>query len=191
MSISNGFYINKFDFSLKVASRYTSSVFIIAAVFCSMFGFLTDKIGYRVTFVIIASTILFFSYLLLIVMPSSNDSERYINEAIIPLILIGIAYSIYASALWPMIPIVIPEEYLGTAFGTTLAIQNCGLAIVPYFVGLLKEIDSSYYTVLVFFLLVSSFGIICEILLYFVSKNKHNNALQLPSSSIIQAIEGE
>lgn len=39
-----------------------------------------------------------------------------------PLILIGIAYSIYAAALWTSIPYVVEAKTIGTAFGFCTAI---------------------------------------------------------------------
>ena len=39
-----------------------------------------------------------------------------------PLILLGIAYSIYAGALWSSIPYVVKPNTLGTAFGLCTAV---------------------------------------------------------------------
>jgi len=105
-------------------------------------------------------------------------------EGLVPLILMGIAYSIYAAALWPMIPIVIREESLGTAFGITLAIQNAGLAFGPNIVGLLKNLTDGYSVVSVFFMSVSAIGILSGIVLYFVNIRDHNNVLQKSTKAI-------
>ena len=45
-----------------------------------------------------------------------------------PLVFQGIAYSIYASALWPSMPLVMREDQLGSAYGLITAVQNLGLA---------------------------------------------------------------
>ena len=179
-NVSNSLFIHKYDLTLKIASRLTSSIFIIAAVLWSLFGLLIDKIGYRVSFVTFSSILLCFAHFLLIAMPSCEECY----EGLLPLILIGISYSIYAAALWPMIPIVVKEEYLGTAFGVAIAIQNAGWGFGPNIVGLLQSYDPSYNSTLIFFMLVSTFGVLCDIFLYFVSKKYHGNALQLPSDQI-------
>ena len=40
----------------------------------------------------------------------------YLNPYV-PVILIGLAYSLLASALWPIAALIIPEYQLGTAYG--------------------------------------------------------------------------
>ena len=50
---------------------------------------------------------------------------------LIPLILLGFAYSIYAGALWSSVPYVVKPHTLGTAFGLCTSVQNIGLTIIP------------------------------------------------------------
>lgn len=35
----------------------------------------------------------------------------------LPQVVMGLAYSVLASALWPMVALIIPENQLGTAYG--------------------------------------------------------------------------
>jgi hypothetical protein len=44
------------------------------------------------------------------------------SSIIIPLVLMGIGYSVYACALWGSIPYTVPENMLGSAFGMCTAI---------------------------------------------------------------------
>ncbi|CAI2366187.1 unnamed protein product [Moneuplotes crassus] len=181
-NISNSMFMHKYDLSLTVASRLTSSIFIIAALLCATFGFLIDRVGYRISFVVFSSFLLLTAHTSFLVMPACDGCY----EGLFPLICIGIAYAIYAAALWPMIPIVIKEEYLGTAFGCAIAIQNAGCGFGPNIVGFLQNYDTSYRSTLIFFMLVSIFGILCEIVLYFTSKKYHSNKIQLPSDKIAE-----
>ncbi|CAI2366563.1 unnamed protein product [Moneuplotes crassus] len=185
-NISNSMFMHKYDLSLMVASRLTSSIFIIAALLCASFGFLIDRIGYRISFVILSSFLLLTAHSSFLFMPACDGCY----EGLFPLICIGTAYSIYAAALWPMIPIVIKEEYLGTAFGCAIAIQNAGCGFGPNIVGFLQYYDTTYNNTLIFFMLVSIFGIMCEICLYFTNKKYHSNKIQLPSEKIAM-IEAE
>jgi len=179
-NISNDFFIDKYEFNLKVASRLTSTIFIIAAFSCAGFGLIADKIGYRITMIEFSSCLLFLSHLFFLCTPSCNQCYT----GLIPLIMIGLSYSIYASALWPMIPIVISEKYLGTAFGITLAMQNAGLGFGPNIVGLLENSSRGFNAVLAFFIIVSSIGIMTGIVLYYINKKLHNGLLQKPSEDI-------
>jgi MFS family permease len=75
------------------------------------------------------------------------------QQAFIPylaMVGMGLAYSILACALWPLVAFIVPEHQLGTAYGIMQSVQNLGLAIVPIVVGLI--IDNVGYLILeVFF----------------------------------------
>lgn len=49
--------------------------------------------------------------------------------------MLGITYSIYVAALWPMVPLVVKSHVVGSAYGLCTAVQNIGLAIGPSIVG--------------------------------------------------------
>lgn len=57
----------------------------------------------------------------------------------VPLVLNGLAYSIYSAAIWGSIPYVVAPNSIGTAFGMATAIQNIGLVIAPTIVGYIKD----------------------------------------------------
>jgi hypothetical protein len=50
---------------------------------------------------------------------------------VFPLVLLGISYSVYASALWPSVALLIEPSYHATAYGVVTAVQNLGLAAIP------------------------------------------------------------
>ena len=45
----------------------------------------------------------------------AGDGPQYM--CLIPLILLGIGYSVYAAALWGCIPYTVPAKLVGTAYG--------------------------------------------------------------------------
>jgi predicted MFS family arabinose efflux permease len=51
------------------------------------------------------------------------------------MILLGVAFSLVPSALWPSVPKIIPQKQLGTAFSLIFYIQNFGLITVPMLIG--------------------------------------------------------
>merc|ERR1712178_304068 len=79
----------------------------------------------------------------------------------------GLAYSVLASALWPMVAVVIPEYQLGTAYGIMQSVQNLGLAVVSLVAG--KLVDSNGYLVLeVFFQMCLCVALVATVLLYLI-----------------------
>jgi sugar phosphate permease len=51
------------------------------------------------------------------------------------MILLGIAFSLVPSAMWPSVPKIIPMKQLGTAYAIIFYIQNIGLSLVPVMIG--------------------------------------------------------
>lgn len=51
-----------------------------------------------------------------------SPCEEACYSELVPLILVGIGYSIYAAALWASIPYVVEPRTVGTAFGFCTAI---------------------------------------------------------------------
>lgn len=61
----------------------------------------------------------------------------FIHPAIV-MTWIGVAYSLAASSIWPLLPFVIPQRMLGTAYGAMTSIQNLGLAVFPQLIGFVQ-----------------------------------------------------
>jgi MFS family permease len=51
------------------------------------------------------------------------------------MIILGVAFSLVPSAMWPSVPKLIPEKQLGTAYALIFYIQNWGLMGVPLLIG--------------------------------------------------------
>ena len=51
------------------------------------------------------------------------------------MIVLGIAFSLVPSAMWPSVPKIIPEKQLGTAYAMIFWVQNIGLSMVPLLIG--------------------------------------------------------
>lgn len=99
-----------------------------------LFGRMYDKIGKGVTLMIIGSTMLTLVHVLF--------ALPFLNVwwfAIFIIILLGIAFSLVPSAMWPSVPKIIPMKQLGTAYATIFYIQNIGLMLVPMFIGWVIE----------------------------------------------------
>jgi MFS family permease len=54
-------------------------------------------------------------------------------------ILLGIAFSLVPSAMWPSVPKIIPEKQLGSAFAVIFWVQNVGLWGIPLTVGIVLD----------------------------------------------------
>ena len=100
-----------------------------------------DKIGKRPLLILLSDVILILSHIYLLVCPFCATHECYVGIG--GLIILGLAFSLYASVIWPSIALLVEPKILGTAYGMAMAIQNGGLALGPYLAGVL--IDNKSY----------------------------------------------
>lgn len=156
ISLGLVFFEMKFDMTPASAGTVNSLVYIISAVASPLFGFLIDRIGKNIFWVLIGTAFTLGCHALL--------SFLFVTP-FVGMVIMGLAYSVLASALWPMVALIIPEHQIGTAYGIMQAIQNLGLAVISIVAGII--VDSNGYLVLeVFFMAWLCVALIAGVLLY-------------------------
>ena len=63
--------------------------------------------------------------------------------AIIMMLVLGIAFGLVPSAMWPSVPKIIPMKFLGSAYALIFYIQNIGLALVPVWIGKVNQANTA------------------------------------------------
>lgn len=99
------------------------------------FGNLYDRKGHGATIMVIGSIML-----VVIHLTFSVAALDHWMVALGLVLLLGIAFSLVPSAMWPSVPKIIPENKLGTAYALIFWVQNWGLMGVPYLIG--KVLDA-------------------------------------------------
>ncbi|MBP3774539.1 MAG: MFS transporter [Bacteroidaceae bacterium] len=95
-----------------------------------LFGTVYDRIGKGATLMLIGSLMLTLVHVLFALPVMSNAAF-----AIVLMVLLGIAFSLVPSAMWPSVPKIIPMKQLGSAYAIIFYIQNIGLSMVPILIG--------------------------------------------------------
>jgi|GEM_PF-115606 len=62
---------------------------------------------------------------------------------IIPMALMGFAFSLIPAVMWPSVALVVKEAKLGTAYGLMTMIQNIGLALFNLLIGYTNDISAA------------------------------------------------
>ena len=137
-----------------------------------LFGSLYDKIGKGATLMIIGSVLLTVVHILF-AMPLLNVWWF----AVIIMILLGIAFSLVPSAMWPSVPKIIPMKQLGSAYAIIFYIQNIGLSMVPVLIGNVIAANTvngttDYTMPMSIFALFGAIAVIISTLLKIVDKKK-------------------
>jgi nitrate/nitrite transporter NarK len=126
--------VQKFGISDSWAGYIPALLPFSALILTPFFGSLFDRRGKGATIMIIGSVLLVCVHLLFSV-PSLNSFPIAIGLVMI----LGIAFSMVPSAMWPSIAKIIPESKLGTAYSITFWVQNWGLMGVPLLIGIVLD----------------------------------------------------
>uniref|UniRef100_A0A8C9ZPZ1 Lysosomal dipeptide transporter MFSD1 n=1 Tax=Sander lucioperca TaxID=283035 RepID=A0A8C9ZPZ1_SANLU len=153
------FFIEKFNFSPAEARAVNSIVYIISAPASPLLGFVVDRTGRNVVWVMIAVVATLAAHMML--------AFTFWNPWI-AMSLLGVSYSLLACALWPMVAFVVPEHQLGTAYGFMQSIQNLGLALVAMAAGAILD-TRGYLFLEMFFCICLCFALMAVVMLYFVN----------------------
>ncbi|MFA6949493.1 MAG: MFS transporter [Lentimicrobiaceae bacterium] len=130
LKYASNLMINKFAVDPDLAGLIPSLLPFGTIILTPFFGNLYDRIGKGANIMIIGAVLLILVHTMFAI-PFLNN---YII-AIVLTILLGIAFSLVPSAMWPSVPKIIPEKQLGTAYALIFWIQNWGLMGVPALIG--------------------------------------------------------
>ena len=95
-----------------------------------IFGSLYDRLGKGATLMIIGSAMLTLVHVLF-ALPILNVWWF----AILVMIVLGIAFSLVPSAMWPSVPKIMDKRFLGSAYSLIFWVQNFGLSFTPMLIG--------------------------------------------------------
>ena len=130
VSLAQDFFKVRFGFSNQESNKIIGLIYLISAPVSPVLGLLLDKVGKNITWVFLAVLISGGCHCLL----AFTQVSPYLG-----MIVMGVAYSLLASALWPIAALLIPEYQLGTAYGLMQAIQNLGTALITMAAGTIVD----------------------------------------------------
>ena len=122
--------VNKYDVDPGLAGNIPAILPFGTILLTPFFGNLYDRKGKGATIMIYGSLMLIGVHLLF-TLPILN----YWWFATIVMIILGVAFSLVPSAMWPSVPKIIPDKQLGTAYALIFWVQNIGLSMVPLLIG--------------------------------------------------------
>ncbi len=124
------FFADKFALTDVQSGRITSILPLGTLIFTPIFGLLIDRKGRSATAMIFGSLILLIVHLLF----SLTNIMPYV-----PMLMLGIAFSLVPAAMWPSMVKLVPEKQIGTAYGLMYSIQNLGLWGFPLIAGIILD----------------------------------------------------
>lgn len=106
-------------------------------VLTPLFGYVYDRFGKGATLMLVGSVLLTFVHGVFAIPAVDN----YL-VAIAMMVVLGIAFGLVPSAMWPSVPKLIPMKLLGTAYALIFYIQNIGLSLVPIMIGKVNQANT-------------------------------------------------
>jgi nitrate/nitrite transporter NarK len=159
--------IQKFGVSTDWAGSIMALLPIGNMLMTPLFGTIYDHKGRGATIMLIGAVMLVVVHLLFAV-PMLDQTWM----AIALMIVLGAAFSLVPSAMWPSVPKIIPFQKLGTAYSVIFWIQNIGLSCVPLLIGwvldkfcvtgtlMIDGIETTQYDYTVPMLIFALFGVV-------------------------------
>lgn len=123
---------SKLNMPIQDASNLFSYFPIGAMVLTPFIGFFLDFKGKGASMMLYGAILLVVSHLIFALIP--GESFTY-GLAFGTIVILGIAFSLVPASMWPSIPKIVEDRYLGTAYGCIFWIQNIGLMAVPGLIG--------------------------------------------------------
>lgn len=126
--------VNKYGISDDIAGTIVGLPALGALVLTPLFGSVVDRRGKAASIMMLGSFMLILVHLIYAI-PFLNNWLI----AITLMIVLGIAFSLVPSAMWPSVAKIFPARQLGTAYALIFFIQNIGLWGVPNLIGLILD----------------------------------------------------
>ena len=99
------------------ANNFLMIPYLVAAFLAPLMGGVIDLVGYRAALTALSAALITLVHALLAYFPRDAVAPEG------PLVMLGVCYSIYASALWPSVALVTEPRYHATAYGIVTAVQ--------------------------------------------------------------------
>ncbi|MFA5328999.1 MAG: MFS transporter [Prolixibacteraceae bacterium] len=126
--------VNKFGISEDWAGFLPSLVPFGTMLLTPLFGGIYDKKGKGASIMILGAFLLFIVHVIFMVPFITSVVAVFFN-----VLLLGIAFSLVPSAMWPSVTKIIPEKQLGSAYALIFWVQNIGLWGIPLLVGIVLD----------------------------------------------------
>ena len=146
--------------SREVGGNLSSILTLAAMFFTPLFGLLADKIGKRSLLMMFGSLLIIPVYLMMAykfgrpdILTESDFFNININffdihaaipkYLMLPMSMMGIAFSLIPAIMWPSVALIVNSEKLGTAYGLMTMIQNIGLFGFNLLIGFANDISGA------------------------------------------------
>ncbi|WP_416997932.1 MFS transporter, partial [Alistipes putredinis] len=160
-----------------------------AMILTPLLGWFLDHKGKGATMLMIGAILMFICHMTFALVPLTPAI------AFSAIILLGLSFSLVPAALWPSVPKLVDNRYMGSAYATIFWIQNLGLMAFPMIIGwvlnkvnpgvgeAIKAGEHVSYNYTVPMLIFASLGVLAFLLAFWLKleDRKKHYGLELPN----------
>lgn len=123
------FFMEGHGASRELGGFLNSVLPLSAMVATPLFGLLVDRVGRRALFMLVGSALLVPAFVLLV--PGLGLAP----SLYLPIVLLGVAFSLIPAVMWPSVTYVVDQNRLGTAYALMTLIQQIGVLAMNWGIG--------------------------------------------------------
>ncbi len=120
---------NKLGVDAQTGGMITGLLPVGTIILTPIIGNYLDKKGKGATIMIFGAALLTLAHLTFAIVPLNTPL------AVIAICVLGVAFSLVPASMWPSVPKIVEDRYLGSAYALIFWIQNIGLMILPMLIG--------------------------------------------------------
>ena len=187
------FATNMLESNLGVTAQTAADIFrwfpMGAMILTPLLGWFLDHKGKGATMLMIGAILMFICHMTFALVPLTPAI------AFSAIILLGLSFSLVPAALWPSVPKLVDNRYMGSAYATIFWIQNLGLMAFPMIIGwvlnkvnpgvgeAIKAGEHVSYNYTVPMLIFASLGVLAFLLAFWLKleDRKKHYGLELPN----------
>jgi hypothetical protein len=124
---------SKLGVDAHIAGKISGLLPVGTILLTPIVGYFLDRKGKGATMMIFGAALLTLAHLTFALVPLN------MAIAIIAIVVLGIAFSLVPASMWPSVPKIVEERYLGSAYALVFWIQNIGLMFFPWLIGVVIE----------------------------------------------------
>jgi MFS family permease len=124
------FFIESWELTREAAGQFNSVLPFAAMIATPLFGLLVDKVGKRALFMVFGAFLMMPVYLMM---------AYHATPLVVPVAMMGIAFSLIPAVMWPSVAYIVEEKRLGTAYAVMTLVQQLGVMGMPLIIGFLND----------------------------------------------------
>ncbi len=120
---------NKLGVTAEIGGYISGLLPVGTIILTPIIGYFLDTRGKGASLMIYGAALLTLAHLTFAIAPMS------VALAVVAIVVLGVAFSLVPASMWPSVPKIVEDRYLGSAYALVFWIQNIGLMFFPWLVG--------------------------------------------------------